>query len=174
MLSTKVGKMENVNAETGEIANTEEIKTLGGVAVTDIIAIFTKYMIAQQRRIKAEQERWTALKQRASAFGVEWKDVKLALAEWEKTDEARDREMAKIAGVFDAIGIAAQLDMFEVIAPRVNDTVHQAALRGRLDCVLGEPESSDRYIAATPEGQAYLNGYRDMEALVAAFEKGNE
>lgn len=137
----------------------------------ELLAIFAHYLFEGNKRLAEEKSRWKALRAKAELWGLKWADLQRAMEEWQKTDAGRQKEAETLSTIFSAIGIPAQLDMFEAVSPARGGTVEMAAQRGRLDCVMGDPEAPEHYIAGTPEGQAYIAAYRTMSSLIARFEE---
>lgn len=136
-----------------------------------IVAVFAKKMFAQDKRVRAERDRWRALLARGKQHGVTWAQIEDAITEFQMTNDQRSRRNFLMVETFQALGIPAQMDLFEVVEARRNDPVEEARQRGRFAAITCQSEGELPYPPGSPEGQAWLNGYRDMEALERAFDE---
>ncbi len=135
----------------------------------DTIALYAHLMIGQQGRVKAEQRAQAAIVKQAGQNGVDWKTVKDCMKEYELPAEVRLAKAKQQAVVFNALGIPAQLEMFDAYVPKVNDTEAEAARKGRFAAIC-HGACEPPYPPGSKEGQAWIEAWHSVMRLVSQYD----
>lgn len=143
-------------------------KKQGIVPTDDVIALYAYLLLGQQAAVKAEQQKLSALSKEAAQHGVGWPAIKDALKEYDKTAEVRRAKAEEASRIYAAVGIPAQMELFEAYEPRVNDDEAAAERKGRFAAVQ-HGEAKPPYPAGSAEGQAWMNGWHAVHRLVSSY-----
>lgn len=144
-------------------------RSAGSIAATDdTITLYAHLLLVSQDAVKSSQRSLTALAKEAGQHGVSWSDVKSALKEYETPLSARRSKVERMARIFDAIGVPAQLELFDAYEAKHNDAEGAARRLGRLAAVCSR-QCTPPYPAGSIEGQAWIGGWHEVQRLVADY-----
>lgn len=139
-------------------------------AESQTIALYAFLLMRDQGAVKTAQRRLAVMAKEAAQHGVSWADVKAALKEYEQSPAARQAKAERLSRVFGAIGVPAQLELFDAYVPRANDTEAEAEKKGWLAAIC-QGEATPPYDPGSREGQAWLKGWNDLYVLVDGYAK---
>lgn len=140
-------------------------------ATPDNIAVYAHLFIQRLKAEKDEKLRTAALKKEMQNAGVNAAEIQAAIKEANRTSTERLADAERKAVYLQAVGAPVQLELFESSRPRVNDPAAVARQRGRMDAIIGKTETDTPWAAGTAEGQAWLEGHRELMDLVAAYHR---
>lgn len=135
----------------------------------NVVAVHTHLMLQAQRRVKKAQQDLKATVATAKAADVHWRDVQDALKEYELSPEARREKAERHVSVLQALGVPVQLEMFDSYVPLDNDDTVKARRRGWFAAICGADSENVPYDPGCAEGQAWLNGWQEFQAVLAGF-----
>lgn len=149
----------------------KKTRTADNSASGDQIAVYAFLLLQRKDVQKREKLKTDALIKEMGQNHVAAKEIERAIKALERPATEMQAEMEVHAHYLTSLGAQVQLEMFETLRPRRNDPVAEARARGRNDAILHRVEIDSPYPAGSPEGQAWLEGHRDLHDLVAQYER---